>query len=308
VSVTQGPAAETERRGERVALAAFVTYSVLGGGNAVCIRFSNRELAPLWGAGLRFASAAVLLLAVVVVLRQQLPHGQALIGVLLYGALTFGGAFALAYYAFVRIPAGFGQVVLAIVPLATLLLAVVWRQERLGAAALAGCLLSLFGIAVMSQTPLRESLPLPSLLAAIGSVLCFAQGAVLVRRFPPIHPVTMNAVGMAFGAALLLAGSAIVGEHWTFPSQGETWLAVGYLVVVGSGVVFVSYLVVLRYWTASRAAYGFVITPLVTVLLSAWLDDERLSAGLILGALLVLTGVYVGALRPARSRSSSRSV
>jgi drug/metabolite transporter (DMT)-like permease len=70
----------------------------------------------------------------------------------------------------------------------------------------------------------------------------------------------------------------------------------------------VSYLVVLRYWTASRAAYGFVITPLVTVLLSAWLDDERLSAGLVLGALLVLAGVYVGALRPARSRSSSRSV
>ena len=47
--------------GERVVLAAFATGALLAGGNAVGIRFSNRELDPLWGAGLRFALAAVLL-------------------------------------------------------------------------------------------------------------------------------------------------------------------------------------------------------------------------------------------------------
>jgi drug/metabolite transporter (DMT)-like permease len=298
MSVTRESTAEAQRRrSERVALAAFVTYSLLAGGNAVCIRFSNRELDPLWGAGLRFALAAALLLAVMAVLRLTVPRGRALTGALLYGALNFGGAFALAYYALVRLHAGFGQILLAIAPLATLVLAVVWRQERFRAAALAGCLLSLAGIAVMSQAPLRESVPLPSLLAAIGSVLCFAQAALLVRRFPPVHPVTMNAAGMAVGAALLLAASAVAGEQWRLPSQAETWFAVAYLVVVGSGVVFVLYVVVLRRWAASRVAYGFVIVPFVTVLLSAWLDDERITASLALGGLLVLAGVYVGALR-----------
>jgi len=37
--------------------------------------------------------------------------------------------------------------------------------------------------------------------------------------------------------------------------------AIAYLVVVGSVVVFLLYLVVLRYWAASRASYGFVIIP-----------------------------------------------
>ena len=55
--------------GERVALTAFVTYAVLAGGNAVGVRFSNRELAPLWGAGLRFALAGALLLVVMAVFR-----------------------------------------------------------------------------------------------------------------------------------------------------------------------------------------------------------------------------------------------
>ena len=43
---------------ERVALACFVAGALLAGGNGVSIRFSNRELAPLWGAGLRFSLAA----------------------------------------------------------------------------------------------------------------------------------------------------------------------------------------------------------------------------------------------------------
>jgi hypothetical protein len=34
--------------------------------------------------------------------------------------------------------------------------------------------------------------------------------------------------------------------------------------------------------------------------LSAWLDSEPVGVGLVLGGLLVLAGVYVGALRPAR--------
>ena len=44
-----------------------------------------------------------------------------------------------------------------------------------------------------------------------------------------------------------------------------------------------------------------VIIPFVTVLLTAWLDNEPLTVGLVLGGLLVLAGVYVGALRPARA-------
>jgi drug/metabolite transporter (DMT)-like permease len=285
---------------ERVALAAFITGSVFAGGNAVGVRFSNRELEPLWGAGLRFALAAALLLAVMAVLRLALPRGRALTGALLFGALNFGGAFALAYYALVELHAGFGQILLALVPLATLFLAVLQGTERLRTAAVVGALLALAGVALMSRAPLRDSVPLLSLLAALGSAFCFAQAAVLVRRFPPVHPVTMNAVGMTTGAALLLVGSLLVDEPMTLPERGATWVALAYLVAVGSVLVFVLYLVVLRHWSASRAAYTFVLIPIVTVMLSAWLDDEPIGAGLVLGGVLVLAGVYVGALRGAR--------
>lgn len=282
-------------------LAAFIISAILAGGNAVAIRFSNRELAPIWGASLRFVLAAVLLVGVMGALRLALPRGRALMGALLFGLFQFGGAFGLYYYALVRVHAGLGQTLLALVPLATLLLAVVQHQERLRAVAVVGTLLGLVGVSLISRDPLRESVPLLSLLAVLGSVLCFAEAAVLARRFPRVHPVTMNTVGMVASAGVLVGASTILGEPHLLPSRVATWAALGYVAAIGSVVVFLLYVFVLQYWTASRAAYLMVVIPFVTVLLSAWLDDEPVGGGLLLGGLLILTGVYVGALRPARA-------
>jgi drug/metabolite transporter (DMT)-like permease len=284
---------------ERATLAAFLASAVLAGGNGVGVRFSNRELDPMWGAGLRFGLSAALFLGLMAALRLEVPRGRALSGAVVYGVLQFGATYALAYYALVELHAGFGQILLALVPLLTLLLAVAERQERLRAAALLGSVVALAGVVVMSQAPLREAVTLLSVLAALGSALCFAQASVLVRWLPQVHPVTTNAVGTTAGAVVLLLASLVVGESAALPQETDTWLALAYLVVLGTVVVFVLNLVVLSRWAASRFAYLFVLVPIVTVVLSAWLDDEPVGASLLLGGVLVLGGVYVGALRRA---------
>src|SRR3954462_6283772 len=106
---------------EGVVIAAFAALAVLVGGNAVGIRFSNRELDPLWGAGLRFALAAIVLVAAMAVMKLRLPRGRALTGALLFGVLDVGGAFAFGYYALVELHAGFGSILPAPLPPLTLL-------------------------------------------------------------------------------------------------------------------------------------------------------------------------------------------
>jgi hypothetical protein len=71
----------------------------------------------------------------------------------------------------------------------------------------------------MSRTPLQGSVPLLSLLAILGSALCFAEAAVLVRQFPSVHPVAMNAVGMTAGGALLVGGSMLAREPLVVPTN-----------------------------------------------------------------------------------------
>lgn len=287
-------------RSDRIALVTFVAYSVLAGGNAVGVRFSNAELDPFWGATLRFGLAALLMVGVMLATGHRIPRGRELAGAALYGLLAFGGAFAFAFYALVELEAGFGQILLSVVPLLTLLLAVAQRMERLKGSSIVGALLAVAGVLVMSGLTLEGPLPVLSILAAFGSAVCFAQAALTVKRFPSVHPIVENAVGMTVGALFLAAITLISGNTIALPQQSETWWAVVYMVVIGSGVVFTLYVVVLRYWDASRANYGFVIVPFVTVVVSARLLDEQLTLGLIAGGLLVLAGVYFGALRQVR--------
>jgi drug/metabolite transporter (DMT)-like permease len=143
----------------RLVLWAFLIEAILAGGNSVAIRFSNRELDPLWGASMRFAIAAILVGLLMAAMRIHLPWGRLLAGAVVYGLFQFAGAFGLYYFALVEIQAGLGQTLLALVPLATLLLAVVQRMERLGIAAVVGAVVSLVGVAIMSRETLQVRFP-----------------------------------------------------------------------------------------------------------------------------------------------------
>lgn len=289
----------------RYVILAFAVETLLAGANGVAIRFSNRELPPIWGASLRFVLAALLMVSIMMIQKLTIPRGTSLLGAMLYGLLQFAGAFGFAYLALVQIQAGIGQTLLALVPLATLLLAVIQRQERLNFAALAGTLLGLAGVGLVYFNPGRDPIPLLALILALASVLCFAQALVVVRNLSHIHPVTLNAVGMVTGALVLLGISSLLGESWVFPKRIETWTALVYVVIIGSIVVFLLHVFVAQNWNASRASYVMVTIPIVTIMLSAWLDHEPITSGLLLGGLLVLTGVYIGTLRNANTSRSS---
>jgi drug/metabolite transporter (DMT)-like permease len=215
----------------------------------------------------------------------------------LWGLIQFAATFALMYYAFIELHAGFGQILLALVPLLTALLAAAQGEERLRLLSLLGALMAVVGVTIMTSASLEESVPILSVLAGLGGAVCFAESAVLVRVLPPVHPVTMNAVGMSAGAGALLLAAALIGESFVLPDDASTWAALVYLVSLGSVGVFLLYVFVLGRWTASRVAYSFLLSPIVSILLSAWLDDEPVGWGLVLGGLLVLGGVYIGALR-----------
>lgn len=283
----------------RFAPVALLVGGTLAGGNAVGIRYTNRELEPLFGAGARFALAAGLFGLFARARRLSLPRGRALGGTVVFGVLNFAGAFGFAYYALVHLQAGVGSTLLALTPLLTLVLATAHGHEGLRRDGLVGGALALVGVAVISEASLSGSVPALAVVAALASAVCFAEAAVLLQRFPPVHPIVLNGVAMATGAVVLLGASLVARESWTVPHRAQTWIALAYLVVAGSVAVFLLYLYVLRRWEASRAVYFDVLIPPVAVLLSAWLDDEAITAGLLVGGALVLVGTYVGALRRA---------
>jgi drug/metabolite transporter (DMT)-like permease len=147
-----------------------------------------------------------------------------------------------------------------------------------------------------------SNIPFLYLFAVILGAACFAESNVIIKQFPIIHPIPTNAVAMTAGSVILFLMSLIFGETPAIPPRAATWISLAYLILFGSCVVFILNLFVLKRWTASATSYQFVLLPFVTITASALLAQERLSLVLLAEAVLVIAGVYIGAIGTAGRR------
>lgn len=293
---------------DRLTLVAFAGVVAFGGLNTIAVKQTVAELAPEWGAGFRFLLAGAILLALAIGRRRSFPRGRALWGAMLYGAVGFAAAFGLIYPGLRQVQAGTGAVVIALSPLATYALAVAQRQESFRVQGLSGAVIALIGIGIVFVEELSLAVPIGSLLLILGGMACLSEAGVIVKWIPRSDPLTTNAVAMLTAAFLLIAASLVAGERLALPTRSETWLAVGYIVVFGSVVMFTLYLFGLARWTASGMSYATLLLPFVSVTVATILTGEHFSLAFAAGGIVMLAGVYIGAFgvhRPRRSSATS---
>lgn len=290
-------------RPDRLTLTAFAAVALLAGSNLVVVRLSNRTLPPLYGAGIRFLAASTLLFGWALATRMPMPTRKQLPGTVLFGLLGFGGFFAFAYWALVSLHAGVAGTLAASVPLLTALLAALQGVERLTVRGMAGAAIALAGIGVMLGAPSAAGIAVVPALAMLAAASCNAEANVVVKKLPTGAPVPTNAIAMLTGAVVLLTLSAVFGESWIMPTDAQTLGVLAFLVTMGSVALFVLYLWTIKRWTASGMSYIFVLMPVVATLLGVFILDEPITAVAVLGGIMVVTGVYVGALSGRRDRT-----
>lgn len=285
------------RRPDRTVLLVFALVVLVGGSNFVAVRFSNRELPPFFGAGVRFVAASVLLLLLSRAMRLDLPRGRALAGALAFGVVNFGVTYALTYWALQTATAAAASTFVSLAPLLTFAGVVALGDERFRWSGVAGGLIAVAGVGVifLDQIGLIQLGPLIAL--ALQPVMV-AAATIWAKRLPRAHPVATNAVAMAPGAALLLALAVVAREPAILPTRMETWIALGYL-VLSSAVLFVGFFYVIRRWTASASSYAMVLFPIVTLALGSIIASEPITVSFIAGTALVIVGVCIGAFWPA---------
>src|SRR4029077_9087410 len=201
----------------------------------------------------------------------------------------------------VSAPAAMGSVALALVPVATPLLAAAHGLERLRARSLVGGAPAAAGIAVVLSGQLATTLPLLSVAALLLAAVAAAESGVGIKYFPRRHPAATNGVAMGIGAAALVVISLIAGEVWIVPVQPATLIAYAYI-VARPIVLFALILYLLGRWSASSASLVFPIQPLVTVVAAGILASEGITLPFILGAVIVLVGVLVASGVQLRAR------
>jgi drug/metabolite transporter (DMT)-like permease len=181
-------------------------------------------------------------------------------------------------------------------PIFTALLAVRYDdEERPRGIALAGVVMGIFGVVLLFGVDLSGDAAalaggLMVLLASVG----YAVGSLYLKhRLTGVPPVGIAASTMVAGA-LVLAPFAlfVLPSHAPSPTAAASLLALG---MGGTGIAFAIYYTLIAGIGPGRASLVAYIAPGFAVLYGVALLGEPLTAGALLGLLLILAGSWIAA-------------
>jgi drug/metabolite transporter (DMT)-like permease len=195
------------------------------------------------------------------------------------------------------LPLALAALLIATVPLWLLGIDAGLNHARLGLAPLAGLLLGLGGVALLSGVGGSGHVSVAGALIILGAAAVWALGTIMARRGPlPSSPALASGMELLAGGAALLVLSAATGEFSSFhlgAVSARSWLALAYLTVIGSIVAFSAYGIANRMLpTATVATYAYV-NPVIAVLLGTLILGENLTTAMILGGVLIVGAVVL---------------
>ncbi|HEY7727578.1 MAG TPA: EamA family transporter [Candidatus Eisenbacteria bacterium] len=270
--------------------AAYAGMCLIWGSTFLAIRIGNEAASPIWAATLRLALATILLSALTLATGARFPRGAALRNALVFGFLNFGVNFSLLYWSELRVPSGLAAVLYATIPLSTGVFSWAFRLHDLDAAQIAAALVGLLGVGVIFSGELSAGTPPAALFAVLLAATSASLSGVFLKRTPQA-PVPANAAGAALGAVVCFVASRLAGESQVLPRTFAAWWPILYLTLAGSLGAYILYSWLVTQWTLTAVATAALVIPVLAVLLGIAVRGESITAGALLGALLVLGAV-----------------
>lgn len=280
----------------RFAVLAFALLVVFWSSAFGVIKISLEYASPVLFAGTRTLLCGVVMALVALVWGGRPNFGRDWpVYVLLaaFNVVLFIGAqsFTVLYLA-----SGTAAVVIYLQPILVGLLAFLFLGEPLSTAKVTGLLLGFAGVVVVSAGSMSgEALGTPLGIAfGVGSAVSWALGTVYFKRYGErlsmlwavaapftIGGVVLTAVGLVLEPFSEISWNAIFVAGWLYTS------------LVGTALAWVLWLGLVRAGEASRVSAYVFIVPVVSVLLGALFLEETLSPLLLVGAALVVSGIYL---------------
>lgn len=287
--------------GRGAGIAAVAIVMVIFGTTFVAIKIALNDLGP-------FTLALARFLIALLIFAPFLRRGRAGVPAWQMAAMGFLGVtlfFSLQNWGLVYTTAANASIILSAIPALTAIIGWLALGERLNARRAAGILLSMVGVAVVVGgerlraagfvAGLAGNQALLGNLLILGAALSWALYTVLGRHVvarlaPAVVTAHTAAWGVLFLTPFALGELASTGVAW--PSAAG-WTALLFLAVVASGLAFYLYLFALTRLAAGEASVYVNLSPVVTLVAAAVVLAERITALQLLGAALVLAGVYL---------------
>ncbi len=286
-------------------LIAFAAIYLIWGSTYLAIRYAIATIPPYLMACARYATAGVVMVAWARASGAAWPTRREWGIAFVAGTLLLAGGNGGLSWAEQRVPSGLAALILASIPLVTVL--VDWlrpRGKRPEAVTGLGLALGFAGVALLISPAASDAARVDPAGAAVllAATLSWSIGTVYSRQ---VHgapsPLMGSGASMLAGSASLLLVAAALGEPARLQLTevtGRSLMGLAYLVVFGSVVGFTAYFWLLRHVAPAKVTTYAYVNPVVALLLGWGIEGEPVTSRVVLAAAVILGGVVVATAVP----------
>lgn len=253
-------------------------------------RVAVAGLSPLFIGSGRAVIAALLAALALGITRQHLPRGRQWLRLLVIAGGVVAGFPLLTSYALQSVPAGHGAVVIALLPAATAVMAVIRGRERppvsfwvlAGIGALAAVVFASIQGGGFAGPQLADLLLFGAVIAA---AIGYAEGGLLARELGSWQTVSWALVVAAPVMVALAAVSAATQPPRATPIE---WAAFGYLAAISMFLAFFAWYRGLAIGPMAQVSQVQLVQPVLSLIWAALLLGEQLTVATLLGGAAVI--------------------
>jgi drug/metabolite transporter (DMT)-like permease len=278
---------------------AYAVMCAIWGTTWLAIKVALTGFPPLGGAGIRFIIAGAFLYAVGAFARPTGPKPPFKL-VLVLAVTFFGANYALTYYAETHLASGLVAVLFGTMPFFIFGLSALMLRETITLQTVAGAVLALGGVATISLT--GEGGALIYVLATLLAAALSGFGVIYLKRYAQSDPFrTLPPAMLIAGFSMTVIGTFVTPIDLRGALTLPPVLATLYLAILGSGVAFY-----LNHWLLQRLPAWIVgldalVIPVIAVLIGALVAHEAFGTRELIGATLVVIGVWLALAQRDRS-------
>ena len=282
---------------------AFSILCAVWGSSYLFIRIGVEAISPLALVALRLSIGAVTILALVAMRRGSLSVSARQFGTIaVAGTINSVSPFLLISWGETAVPSGLASVLNSTTPIFALLLAgAILKDEPITRRRLAGVIVGFAGVVLLLGKDLSAGTHLSGVLgqaAIIGASICYAAGAVFVRKMlRGVPSMTIATYVLLVSAAEAVTLSLLFSPPPLTSMPPRAWFAAAWLGMLGSGLAFACAYFVLEHWGASRYTLVTYVLPVIGLALGAVFLHEGLDWRIIAGSSLVLADIVLASMR-----------
>ncbi|ENW80382.1 MULTISPECIES: DMT family transporter [unclassified Acinetobacter] len=259
----------------------------------LAIVWSVTDLHPMWALVLRFFIALPLAVSVLLLLKVKFPIHKVALSSYVAGSLSLIGSQIFTYAATPYLSSGLIALMFGLAPIMAGLIGSFGFQQKLASLQWLGMGTSIIGLAMICLSGSQKHVQPIGIVLMLMSVFAYSLSIFLVKKIN----ADVQPMAQATGSILVSTILAILLLPWiwqhapTHIPSTKSLLALTYTVVMASLIAMFCYFKLVQNLKATTLSLTTVMTPMLAILIGAYLNHEQLSAQVFVGASIILLGL-----------------